>query len=250
MKSQAGKPQLRNKEEFERLLKTYSPSQGTIDMLSKIRLVLLCGPTAAGRNTLISLLEETGHYSMLLSDTTRPKRVNNGVLEQHGKEYFFINEEEFINGLKSGQYIEAAIIHDQQVSGAGIKTLEGFVNNDKIALHELEINGVASFLKIKPDSTPIFMLPPSYDVWIQRLKGRGEMSEEELRRRLVSADHEIRGALNSDKLKFLVNDEIHEFAKRVDDLVRNGIDVSDEEQAHGRAHAEQLAIDVQLFLRS
>jgi len=250
MEDKVSKPRLENKKAFEELLKTYAPSDKTVELLAKIPLVILCGPTAAGRNTLISLLEETGKYSMLISDTTRAPRTNNGIMEVSGKEYWFKKEEEFLNMLKAGEYIEAAIVHGQQVSGTSVKEVERLIKSNKIALNEIEVEGVKSYLKIKPDATALFILPPSFEVWLERLKKRGGMSEEEMTRRLQTAYKEITIAFEADYYLFVINDEIHELAKRVDRLIREGEELTDEEQERAKAHAQQLAIDVKLFLSS
>ena len=103
------------------LLKHYNPSLEIIDLLRNIQFVLLAAPTAAGRNTIIRNLIMTGKYYYVVSDTTRKPRINNGIPEKNGNEYWFKSEEEFLHGLKNGAYVEAAIIHNQQVSGISLE---------------------------------------------------------------------------------------------------------------------------------
>ena len=246
MEQQTQTPQLTHLSEFEALLQGYAPSQDSLEILRNTKLVLLVGPTAAGRNTLIDILTHTGRYHYLVSDTTRPPRANNGVMEVNGREYWFKSEQEFLDGLRDGRYIEAAIIHRQQVSGISIAGLEEARKSGKIALDEVENLGAANIHAYKPDTLSIFLLPPSFDVWMQRLRSRGEMAEDEVRRRLESAEHEISTALKADYYQFVINNEIHEAAAAVDELA-NGRAVDVAKQAAGRNQAEQLAIDVQLY---
>ncbi len=234
-------------EEFHDVLKDYRPSAHTIELLQQMPLVLLVGPTAAGRNTLINLLVETDRYHFVVSDTTRKPRSNNGILEKSGREYWFKSEEEVLEGLKQGEYLEAAIIHQQQVSGINVTEIERAAKADKIAINEVEVAGASAISSYKPDTLCIFLLPPAFDVWMKRIRGRGDIDDAELWRRLESAQKEISLALEEDYYQFVVNYEIHEAAVAVDELA-NGRAADPEKQQTGRDHAEQLLIDVQLFL--
>lgn len=249
MEIQKQKPLLQHLEEFERILENYSPSEQTLKTLQSLPLVLMVGPTAAGRNTLINLLVKTGRYYYIVSNTTRKPRANNGVMEQDGIEYWFKSEGEFLQGLKDGKFLEAAVIHQQQVSGINIAQLESATKEGKIAINEVEIVGAEHIQAYKPDTLLIFLLPPNFEVWMERIRGRGDIDEAELRRRLESAQEEIAQALSQDYYQFVVNHEIHEAAVAVDELA-NGRTFDPVKQLLGRNHAEQLLIDVQLFLAS
>lgn len=82
---------------------------------------------------------------------------------------------------------------------------------------------------------------------MQRIRGRGDVDEAELRRRLMSAQDEIMDSLEKSYYQFVVNYEIHEAAQAVDEIA-NGRQLDPEKQRIGRNHAEQLLVDVQLFL--
>lgn len=236
-------------EDFRRVLAAYEPSPETKQTLAETSVVLLVGPTAAGRNTLINILVGTGRYHYIVSDTTRLPRVNNGVPEQDGVEYWFKSEDEFLSGLEQGAYLEAAIIHNQQVSGISVAELAQASRDGKIALSEIEPDGAAHIHSYTPGKLFVFLLPPSFDVWMERIHGRGEMTHEELVRRLTSAQEEIATALAADYYQFVVNNEVHEAATAVDELA-NGRSPDMAKQARGRDHAEQLLVDVQLYLES
>lgn len=236
-------------EDFKALLNGYRPSDDSLALLHDIPFVLLVGPTAAGRNTLINLLVDTGRYHYTVSDTTRQPRENNGVLEQNGVEYWFKSEADFLQGLEQGAYLEAAVIHNQQVSGISIAELKRAHQSGKIAIDEIEVVGAEVIHGYKPNALFVFLLPPTFDVWMQRLRGRGAMDEGEVRRRLVSAREEITAAIEMDFYQFVINNEIHEAAVAVDELA-NGRPVDEEKQQRGRDHAEQLLVDVRLYLEN
>jgi guanylate kinase len=240
---------LKNLDEFNKLLDLYEPSLESRVILKEITLVLLVGPSAAGRNTLINLLVQTGRYHFIVSDTTRQPRVNNGVKEQNGREYWFRTEEQFLKGLRQGAYIEAAVIHKQQVSGISISELTAAKDVDKIPVNEIEVSGARNLQKLKPDALFIFLLPPNFEIWMKRLNERGNMTRQELRRRLESAEAEIASALTDNFYHFVINHEIHEATVAVDELA-NRRAPDNMKQELGRNHAEQLAVDIQIYLRN
>jgi len=240
---------LKNFVVFQECLEHYKPSQSSIQTLKSVPLVLLVGPTAAGRNTLIDLLRHTGRYFYIVSDTTRARRTNDGVLEQDGVEYWFKAEQEVLDGVRNGEYIEAAVIHGQQVSGVHVVRLEKAKKTGLICLKEVEVKGAATYYSYKPDTLNIFLLPPTFEVWMKRLKARGDMGNDELRRRIESAMREIYEALQKKYYQFVINNEIHEAAQAVDEIA-NGRAIDEAKQQTGRDHAEQLLIDVQLYLQS
>jgi len=238
---------LDNLQDFEQVLKSYHPSQASMRILQSTPLVLLIGPTAAGRNTCINLLVETGDFHSIVSDTTRHKRQNKGVWEQDGAEYWFKSETEILEGLKKGDYLEAAIIHEQQVSGISIKEMERARSARKIAINEIEIDGAEHVHSMHPDALFIFLLPPSFGVWMERLRGRGDMDDIELNRRLKSAINEISTALEADYFQFVVNNEIHEAAYAVNKLA-HGRPPNPNKQASGRMHSKLLILEIQSHL--
>ncbi len=233
--------------EFETVLSSYRPSENSIELFCSIPLVILVGPTAAGRNTLINILTQTGRYKMIVSDTTRMKRKNNGILEETGREYWFKSEDEVLAGLKNGEYMEAAVIHHQQVSGAHIQEFQAAHDSGLVAIKEIEPGGAKLYHGYNPNLLAVFLLPPTFAIWLERLRGRGDMDDAELTRRLKSAQDEIAAALQENFYQFVVNNEIHEAAVAVDELAGGRLPDALKQQL-GRNHAEQLALDVQLYL--
>lgn len=232
---------------FQTVLASYYPSESSIATFRSIPLVILVGPTASGRNTLIGILVATARYKMIVSDTTRQPRINNGIPEQNGREYWFKTEEAVLRSAEAGEYIEAAVIHSQQVSGAHINEFERIKNSGLIALKEIEPHGAELYHRLHPELLAIFLLPPNFPVWMERLKGRGDMSDEELVRRMQSALEEIDTALTTDFYQFVINNEIHEAAHAVDELA-SGREPNADKQARGREHAETLKIHITEYL--
>jgi len=195
-------------DEFVEILSTYKVSDEGKEMLKRAKLACLVGPTSAGRNTLINGLLKTGEYHQIISDTTRNIRVNDGKLEQNGVEYWFKTEEDVLSDLKAGLFLEAALIHNQQVSGTSLRELKKATNQDKVAINEIQIDGMRNIIGLKPDAKAFFVVPPGFRVWMERLEKRGILSEDEKQKRLSSALKEFEAALNCDYYTFVVNDNL------------------------------------------
>lgn len=157
--------ELRLFSQFEAALRDYHYSDRAKEILAQTKLVLLVGATASGRNTTIRELLKTDRYHFIISDTTRAPRKNNGVMEQNGVEYFFRSEEQMLEEIQNGEFLEAEIIHGRQVSGISIRELEKANQEHRIAINDVDIGGIQNVMALKPDTIPILMLPPSFDIW-------------------------------------------------------------------------------------
>lgn len=245
--SPSGSP-LKHLSEFEHILKNYRPSLEILDILQATQFVLLAAPTAAGRNTIIKNLIMTGKYHYVISDTTRRPRVNNGLLERSGEEYWFKSEEEFLQGLKNGAYIEAAIIHNQQVSGISMSELRTASETGRVAITDIDIHGCDTVKSFSDTTMPIFILPPDFAEWMKRLDGRGAMDPAEKHRRLTSAAEEIQLALQRSYFRFIINWDLRLTVEQLHQHIVSG-SFGETEQTAAHLHAEQLLIDLENFLR-
>ncbi len=238
---------LKHLNDFQRVLKTYKPSLELLDLLHDNKFVLLSAPTAAGRNTIIKNLIMTGKYYYVISDTTRLPRINNGIPERSGEEYWFKSEEEFLQGLKNGAYVEAAIIHNQQVSGVSLAELRRASQTGTIAITDIDIQGCDTIKSYSDATIPVFILPPAFPEWMSRLDGRGAMDPEEKRRRLISAAQEIELAMQRSYFKFIVNWDLRVTVEQLHEHIISG-QFSELEQANAHTHAEQLLADLSAYL--
>lgn len=233
--------------EFRQILADYRLSKVALQTLSQTQLVILVSPTSSGRNTVIRQLLKTDDYYFIVSDTTRKPRINDGVLEQDGVEYWFRSENEVLEDIKAGKYLEAAVIHNQQVSGISVREIEKARAQGKIAITDAEIAGVDNAIAVKHDTLGIFVLPPSFEEWQRRIKHRGHMSPEEYKRRMKSAAVEFKAALDHDYYKFVINDSVEQAAELINRIAK--LDQEDlSEQERGRKLAEQLYIDTKTLL--
>jgi guanylate kinase len=239
--------QLTRLDDFKQILSDYHISDTGKKLLVSTRLALLVGPTSAGRNTIINALKETGHYHQIISDTTRKPRENNGVLEQDGVEYWFRDESDVLADLRAGKFLEAAIIHNQQVSGMSLREIERAKKEQKVAVNEIEIVGMQNIINAKPDVFALFVVPPTFDVWMKRMDGRGVLPMPEKIRRLQSAVQEFEAALTKDYYIYIVNEEFNHSVERIHTrILENRHDPA--HQAIGREVIERLLVETQAYL--
>lgn len=242
------KPTLVHKTQFQEILKDYEPSSDYASTLNAVGVTLLVGPSSAGRNRIIKELLKTGKYHQIISDTTRPPRSNDGVMEQDGREYWFRNEEDFLDDLHHGKFLEAAIIHEQQVSGVSIRELEKAFADGKIAINDIEVAGARYAKERLNNAKLIFILPPDFTTWMDRLAGRGVMSEEEKRARLQTAINEInRMEREINDYHVVVNDDLDAALAAVRSISENDTRAIYED-SHEQRIAKQLIQDIQSYL--
>jgi guanylate kinase len=213
--------ELKHMAEFRSVLADYRPSDEAKEILKDVTLVLLLAPTAGGRNTIMYKLLEKGGYYFIISDTTRHPRMNDGVLEEDGKQYWFRTEEQVLHELQRGEFLEAEIIHGQQVSGTSIRELDKARRLHKIALDEVDIGGVANIVEAKADAIVVLVLPPSFEEWLRRVDSRGPMHPVERRRRFETAA-KIYQMAHTGKYKIVINDKLEDAVSAVDKLARFG----------------------------
>ncbi len=239
--------QLEHAVEFRKILANYQISDAAKKLLAAVRLALFVAPSASGRNTIIQELVKSGNYHFIVSDTTRQPRINNGVPEQNGREYWFRTEDEVFDEINRGEFLEAAIIHNQQVSGISLRELAKATQDNRIAIKDVEVIGAANIHRLKPDVMVIFMVPPSFDIWLERIHSRGQMPPDEVVRRLESAERELATALKADYFRLVLNDTVKGTTSEVDHFLTSG-NYDPFKERLVREITERLYDDVEAYL--
>jgi guanylate kinase len=240
---------LNNIEAFRNALAQYQISLRAQRVLDESRLVVLSGLAGGGRNTTINYLVEHANYMFLVSDTTRPPKLRGGVMEQHGVHYYFRTEQDMLHDIQNGNFIEAEIIHNQQVSGTSIRELEKANKAGLIGIHDFEFGGARNIAEAKPDANIIGLLPPSYDEWLRRLQAREEMHDVEFKNRLETAEKVLEQMLGESYFTFVVNDTVERCAEAIRAIVESG-KADPERQAASRQVAQELLVQVIQHLKS
>ncbi len=226
----------------------YHLSERAQKALQGLNLVLLVAPTSTGRNTIIAELLKSGDYYFIISDTTRPPQIRDGKMEENGIQYFFRSEEDILADLKAGEFLEAALIHEQQVSGISVRELQKAKNRDKIAITDIEVVGTDNVIRAKPDTKAIFVVPPSFYEWQRRIRSRGHMSDQEFKNRLASADKELVAALKHDYYQFVIAGDLGKTVATIDSIAKGF--PGEAENQKGRKLVKEIHDQLQIELKS
>lgn len=236
-------PKLNDKEAFKAALKDYTISEHGRKVLASTPFVAVSGIAGGGRNTVIRVLVERHNFTFAVSDTTRPPKFRDGRMEQNGVEYYFRREEDMLHEIQNGEFIEAEVIHNQQVSGTSVREIERAIATGKIPIHDFEFGGANAVAKAKPDATIIALLPPSYEEWIRRLTNREKIYQQEFLNRLVTAKSVLENMLSKPYFKFVINDTIDNAVETIRSIVEeNGY--NEEMREQGERVAREILANV------
>lgn len=148
--------------------------------MAKGKLIVIAAPSGAGKTTLVhALIERNPDFVFSVSYTTRPKRPN----EKHGRDYFFVSEEEFRRLDRQGEFLESARVFDNYY-GTSRSQVEGELAEGHNVVLEIDWQGARQVRAAMPGCRSIFVLPPSVEALEQRLRNRRTDPEAVIRRRL------------------------------------------------------------------
>lgn len=217
------------------------------ELIRSTKIVLLAGITGAGKDTLKKELLKRSEFRDIVSHTTRSPRVNGGILETDGLDYHFIDQTKTESMLHTEQFIEAKFVHGT-VYGTSIAALEQIHEAGKIAVTDIDVQGVAEYKKVSQDVIAIFIVPPDYETWRERLKlryGLTEVSRDEWVRRRESAIKELKHALLVPYYHFVTNDTLDQASAAVMKIISHDSDEFHSKDDEARLMARQLAQEIE-----
>ncbi|MFM9033117.1 MAG: guanylate kinase [Mycobacterium sp.] len=157
--------------------------------MTRGRVLVLSGPSAVGKSTVVRRLREQVpdlHFSV--SATTRAPRPG----EVEGRDYHFVSPEQFQDLIDSGALLEWADIHGGlHRSGTPAAPVIQAARSGRPVLIEVDLAGARAVKKAMPDAVSVFLAPPSREELRDRLAGRGTESPEVMARRLATAEAEL-----------------------------------------------------------
>jgi guanylate kinase len=203
-----------------RKVASYQPDKDRLAELNKVSIVLLSAASGTGKDSIVHYLLNAypDEYYRVVSHTTRALRPNDGVMEQNGKEYHFIDFAQAEQLLDSKAYIEANI-YNNNIYGTTVAEFEKAKAQGKTAITEVEVNGSDDFIKLVPTVKTIFIVPPSFEEWQRRLGNRyGDDTAkyaQEIRGRMEIAEKELENVLASDHFYLIVNDTLEHGGEKI-----------------------------------
>lgn len=150
-------------------------------------IIAVSAPSGTGKTTIVrKILKEFPELVFSVSATTRKKREN----EVDGADYFFISEEEFKKKIENDEFVEWEEFYDYYY-GTFRKFIEDVINEGKSVILEIDVQGAVEIKKMYPEAILIFILPPSLEELVFRLRNRQTESEEDLVKRIERAKMEL-----------------------------------------------------------
>lgn len=177
--------------------------------MDKGMLIVLSGPSGTGKDSILKeMLKNRDDIKVSVSCTTRKPRTG----EIHGKDYFFVDKQEFMEMVNQGQMLEWAAFCDN-FYGTPKQEIDALLQSGTNVILEIEVQGAKQIIEKCRDAVSIFVLPPSIDVLKERLKNRGLDSPEVMEKRVEASEREI--SLAYDYEYVVVNDDLEKCAQDI-----------------------------------
>lgn len=172
-------------------------------------LIVLSGPSGAGKNTLINrVIPRIPNLKYSVSATTRAPRTG----EVDGVDYFFVSDEEFDQMIADNEFLEWA-----EFVGSRYGTPRSFVEKQielgHTVIMDVDIQGALQIRKLMPDAVLVFLLPPTLDELRNRLNKRGQDATDAIIKRLEHSAKELEYIVDYDY--YIINDDLDKAAERL-----------------------------------
>ena len=176
-------------------------------------LIIVSGPSGSGKGSICSELNNKRiDIEISISATSRNPRKN----DVEGKSYYFRTTEQFEEMIRNDELLEWVKYCDNYY-GTPRKSIDEKLNEGKNVILEIEVVGALSVKDRYPDSVLIFILPPSYDELIERLRTRGTEDDTVIRKRITKAIEEINAIEKYDYL--VINDTVSNAAIQIEAIL-------------------------------
>jgi guanylate kinase len=175
--------------------------------------IILSAPSGAGKTTIAKrLLEVRNDVGYSVSATTRAPRAG----EVDGEAYHFLSTEQFERSVRNGEFAEYARVHGNMY-GTLRREVERVVASNRNVVMDIDVQGAMQFSASFPDAVRIFVLPPSGETLVARLKGRGTEDSATIATRLRDAIGEI-GVIGEFEY-VVVNDQLERAVAQVSCII-------------------------------
>ncbi len=172
-------------------------------------LYIVAAPSGAGKSSIVNAcLARDPQICLSISFTSRAPRPG----ERHAEHYHFIGRDEFQRMIDAGDFFEHALVHGDW-KGTARQSVEPQLEAGRDVLLEIDWQGARQVRAQVPEAVSVFILPPSRDALEERMRKRGQDSDEVIARRLAAAREEMSHYGEFDYV--IVNEE---FATAVDEM--------------------------------
>ena len=177
-------------------------------------ILAVSAPSGAGKTTIVrKILKDIPELVFSVSATTRKRREE----EKEGVHYYFISEDEFKKKIENNEFIEWEKFYDYYY-GTYKSVVDNAINSGKSILLEVDVKGALSLKSIYPESVLIYIVPPSFDELVNRLKNRNTEDETDFQKRIERAEMELE---QKDKFDYFIeNIQLETAMLKTEKLIR------------------------------
>lgn len=186
---------------------------------SQGKVLIFSAPSGSGKTTVVKhLLSVFPQLNFSISATTRAPRVG----ETHGKEYYFISQEEFEKKIANGDFLEFEEVYAGLYYGTLHSEVERIWEQGKTVVFDVDVKGGLNIKKqLGNNALAVFLRPPSVEILMQRLRNRSTEVEHELQMRINKANEEL--SYESQYEVVIVNDVLEKTLQESETIVREFI---------------------------
>ena len=196
--------------------------------------IILSAPSGGGKTTIAhQLLRRRSDLGYSVSCTTRAPRQG----EVNGKDYHFLTRDEFLRRRDAGDFAECAEVHGN-LYGTLRSEIARILKSGLHVIMDIDVQGARQIRKAFPDTVTVFVLPPSGEVLLERLRRRKTESPEQLVARLHSALQELRAVEEYEYV--VINDELDRAVLSVSAIL--DAEVVSRERVSGLRHQVEMLI--------
>ena len=193
------------------------------------KLIVISAPSGTGKTTVVKrLLEKIPNIIASVSFTTRPMREN----EREGIDYFFVDKRKFETMVGDNQFIEHATVFGNYY-GTQKESLSSNLKKGKNVIIEIDWQGAKQVKEKMPSCIMIFLIPPSREVLLSRLKKRGTDSEGEIENRFNQAVSDLNESNKFDHV--LVNDQIEVAVENIAHCIEGNLNLLNQSELVDKA---------------
>jgi len=166
-------------------------------------LFIIAAPSGCGKTSLVeALIKKTKNLCVSVSHTTRPPRPD----EVNGINYYFVSINEFEEMIKNNAFVEHATVFDNHY-GSSTKLIREKLDEGIDVILEIDWQGARQVKENMPNAISIFILPPSNEALLGRLKQRAQDNDETINKRMSDAQNQMQHFNEFDYL--IINDDFN-----------------------------------------
>ncbi len=177
-------------------------------------LLVISGPSGSGKTTIARAVERRLDGAFSVSATTRPKASG----EKSGRDYEFLSEQEFRALIEQGALLEYAQVYGNHWYGTPREPVQRRLDEGRLVILDIDVQGGLQVKRAMPEALLVFVLPPSDEELLRRLRNRGRDDEASVERRLAEAKREIEVGRAAYDAK-IINDDLEQAIEELSSLV-------------------------------